>query len=331
MMLQELESTLGPRKTTIILVCLKTPQASSSIRFLSGVYYDIYLICNFCLLLQYVADLIDRIQSTPSYTYESLSIIIVNKDIPVLLQALRLLQSKQLPEFSAYTKKNFVLMYKTSLINASGSKDLEFEVNIPPGLVDAPLGYETHILQACEGYSSLEHLSEPHVWTQQILRFLALKHGALFGAFSGLQETLGKASLLFDLVDNIKSESRTHLSGHLLFKMEGTPVVGNLLMHQFILPGEDTWSKLILTAKSIPQVKKLDKIYTTELQFQELSDIYDASYGPVSTMQECLPGNDHLLQYMGVEVAEGVLEPAPLLTFKDLLDSMEITDTEVNN
>ncbi|KAM9929930.1 hypothetical protein OXX59_000876 [Metschnikowia pulcherrima] len=259
------------REYTVIIICSAQTAYDTSIRYVSEGSHDIYVISRVYSFFTYLEKLVEQMTNVPKAR-----LILVNHNMNVLVDVLRLITRKSPTELTKLQRDKYIMSYKENMLKSSGTaSDLgsDFHVTLPSGHADVTSGFDLAIIQDCAEIDDINHISEKNVFTQQALRFMALKHGARFAAVSGFQDLIQNAVTMISLTNRLFQNS--HGTTLVVYKAEGIPFTEIASIHQYIPVGWDSWSKVILVAKSIPQFSKYKKLLTMDVHLEELNDAYD--------------------------------------------------------
>ncbi|PVH16441.1 uncharacterized protein CXQ87_004732 [Candidozyma duobushaemuli] len=252
----------------LVLVIHCTSQPGEAIRYNYTDDTDFYIIYNFDLLSRYIRKLLGD--------YKNTIVVLIYKQLPALLEASKLLYECSEAERAKQRLEDYKMHYKRHLAQATANRtngvvNTDFEVRLPQGQADRIFGFETiYVFDATEVQ---DHLSEANTGVQQLLRYLALKHGAYYGALSGKLEEFEDPSTCQLLVSSLKGglkEGEQHI-----FSPNGEQVSDNIDLHQQLALGWDSWTKVQMIARSIAKREGWDLI-DEEVKMDEFEDLYEA-------------------------------------------------------
>lgn len=295
---------------SLVLILHCTLQPGKAIKYSFAGNTDYYIIYNFDLLLGYVGKLLGR--------YEHISVVLIYKQLAATLDAVKLLYNSSDSEKATEALGRYKQQYKKELALATantknGALNTDFEVKLPQGHADRAIGYELFVVFDVSHVE--DHLLEENTGIQQLLRYIALKHGAYYGALSGKLEELENPDtcqiLLLSLRGDLK-EAERHI-----FASKGENVTDNIELHQRLALGWDLWNKIQIIAKLI--VRREDwSLLDLEVKMEELDDIYE----------EFLKGDEEAFlsrakALVGIEEDPEVVPLPPPLTYKDFVKKMQ--------
>lgn len=233
-------------EVTLFIGSLQNQILSTSIRYLPSNSHDVYIIGRLPLFLTYIQSLLE------AHASDTVTVILIYDEINLLLEVLSLLRKTSSEKKLAAHKDRYLTHYKNELARVSGNSAItKTEVKVPQGHGDVPLGYNLSIVQLCDDLDQLDHLSESNVALQQLLRFIAMMHGGTYAAISGL-EKIAKDGLALALLANDVVNNSVDPDMH-IYDVGGSSWGHGISIHQLTPPGWDSWSKIELTAKSIPR------------------------------------------------------------------------------
>lgn len=169
------------------------------------------------------------------------------EDINVLVEVIRVLyDARSLANVDLQTQK-YTSNYRNEMARVSGTPHAT--TTPPQGHNDVALGIQLTIMQPCDSLVGLDHLLERNVALQQVLRFVAMIHGATYAAVSGFLNIVHDGPKLVlltrDLVANaIDPEMQ-------IYDVAGSNWDQHVVIHQLTPPAWDSWTKIELAAKSI--------------------------------------------------------------------------------
>ncbi|KAF3991304.1 hypothetical protein FT663_02805 [Candidozyma haemuli var. vulneris] len=277
---------------------------------------DVYVVYNFSLLHQHVGKLLK------DYQNGEISVVLLYKQLPALLEATKLLYQESNEEKKQKVYNDYKSSYKRQLAivtgntGAGGALNTDFDVKLPQGHSDKTLGFETFFIFDTTGFEPSDHLSESNTGKQQLLRFLALKHGGYYGAISGKLEELEDPEtcqlFLLSLKGGLSKEEEQHI-----FTAKGDPITDNINSHQRIALGWDSWSKIQMVARSISRRDDWG-LLDEEVKLAELDDLYEAFLRK--------EGQDFLgkaKEIVGFKEPPEKASPPPMLTYNDVIKKLE--------
>lgn len=301
------------KRLLLILNCTSKPGRSICYKFNKDT--EVYIIYNFDLLQEYVKDLLKSKQSDHEIT-----ILLIYQQIHALLDATKLLYLLTSDEKRKKYLDRFKQLYKLQLAmltgNTSQKPNTNFEIRLPQGIADMTFGFETLFAYDVSGFRSLDHLKVEKTGVQQLLRYLALKHGACYGAFSGPLTELENIESCQILISSLKGELIKGNDQH-IFSNEGDSITEELSLHQSIPLGWDLWSKIQLVAKLIARSSDWH-LLDEEVKVEDLNDLYE----------EYVKGEDNQFQkkaelIVGYKEKPKMPEPEPRLTYQDMVARVE--------
>lgn len=295
---------------TLVLILHCTLQPGKAIKYSFAGNTDYYIIYNFDLLLGYVRKLLGR--------YQNISVVLIYKQLAATLDAVKLLYHSSDSEKATEALDTYKQQYKRQLALATantknGVLNTDFEVKLPQGHADRAIGYELFVLFDVSHIE--DHLLEENTGIQQLLRYIALKHGAYYGAVSGKLEELENPDtcqiLLLSLKGDLKEEERH------IFASKGENVTDNIELHQRLALGWDLWNKIQIVAKLIAR-REGWSLLDLEVKMEEVDDFYEEY---LKGEEEAFLGRTNAL--VGIE-EESEEAPLPLpLTYKDFVEKMQ--------
>ncbi|GEQ69477.1 hypothetical protein JCM33374_g3149 [Metschnikowia sp. JCM 33374] len=282
----------GSSEYIVIIICSEKTVHGTSVKYASDAGHEVYVVSRVPSFVPYLEKLLEKMTRVPS---PSVRVVLVNENVPILVDVLRLILHKSAPELILKRRHDYLQKYKDNLLRISGSaldNGPAFDVTLPVGHGDLPQAFDLAIVQDTDDIDEVSYLSEENVFTQQALRFIALKHALRFGAVSGLSALIGDTGAMVSLTTRLFRDSPGVES--IIFKPEGMPVTGDVYLHQYIPVGWDSWNKILLVAKAIPRNGEMAKLLHSEVQIGEFNDIYHACFenndasidsGPQTTAQ----------------------------------------------
>lgn len=299
-----------PRQTILVLSALKNLTYSTSIKYISDPTTDIYICSRIPLFRQYVADLLRKGPGR-------VTVLLIHEQIDVLVELLATL-SVESSEFQVeQTTQSYTNEYK-KVLNGFHEAAPNFHYTLPPGQADLPLGFEVFILRDTSEVAELHYLSEESVALQQILRFVALKHGAVYAAFSGISSVVNSCSGIRALISSL-SEELSSENLH-IYDSHGVNVTGDLFLHQLIPLGWDSWSKIEVLAKTIPRSSSRPLI--SEREIADLNDLYDKYFAGFADSAK-LALHDYLRGILEEPKKTEIGTEKRLLTYQDMVQSIQ--------
>lgn len=303
-----------------VLGCLYKANVSTTVRFFSTATHDIYIISRLSLFREYFED---RLRQALEKKQE-MSVIIVNDSPQILFEVMVSLNRETAPNELPKLREAYAADYKKQLLRAAGSTDLgisNFDVKLPPGHCELPLRFRTCIVLDCDGYNELRHLEEKSVSTQQVLRYIALKHGATFAAVSGLLSAVDDAASILTLASSLFSSA---MDPELqVYDFKGSSICKDVILHQHVSSAWDTWSKIVLLAKALPELHETDAL-ASESKIQELDDLYtDAVVNSDGSdaLDALLRLETSLETLLGVKKVDEHIETPP--SYQQMLESLK--------
>lgn len=224
---------------TLVIACLHNHILPATVKYFST--HQVYVIGRAPLFLSYIKTILD------SHANDSISAVLIYDDLTVVLDVLDVLHKASSPANVEVHKQKYLSNYKSEMARVSGARHPA--ATPPQGHDDVALGLQLCILQPCDFLQGLDHLLERNVAIQQILRFMALIHGATYAAVSGLLKVANDgpklALLARDLVTN-DIDGEMHV-----YDVTGSTRNEEVVIHQLTPPAWDSWTKIEVAAKSI--------------------------------------------------------------------------------
>lgn len=245
------------RETVLFVSCSHTLTYSQTIKYVSDSTRDYYFISRVPAFRQYIGDLAGRSSRTV--------VVLLYNDISLLVEVLSVLSQGSTGAKIKISRDSYA---DTTKIEVSEASDVpsHYKSELHSGQADLPLGFDVVLLLDSTEVGN-DHLSESNVVLQQILRFVALKHGASFGAISGLQEVFSNPFLINGVLAALLELNLR------IYDPEGVHTLEDIRCHQLVPLGWDSWNKIELLGKSIPRTS--DRILLDKKLLLELSKTYD--------------------------------------------------------
>lgn len=284
--LDQLPGLAPTREYIVIIICLAKSAYGTSIKYALDSGHEVYVISRVPSFAFYLEKLMVQMVKLPKVRF-----FLVNNDMNILVDVLRLILRKSVPDLILQRREEYLAKYRANLLKISGHSapsGPEFHVTLPPGHADLPQAFDLVIIQNSDEIDESNYLEEKHVFTQQALRFIALKHGVRFASVSGIESLIHDTHTMIAFTNRLFQE----LIGadSVIYKPEGLPVAGLVYLHQFIPIGWDAWNKIMLVAKSVPRHAEMLSLITTEVQMDEFNDTYDDSFADLKLRQ--VPNGD---------------------------------------
>lgn len=249
------------------------------------------------------------LQSCPNAT-----IVLVNKDLSVTFDTLKFLRETSTALMKSKLFDLYIDQYKRFSPSISHAP-LNYKPNIPQGHGDTQLGYECYLSMDCSEESESSIISAKCVALQQILRLAALKHGAAFASISGLLCLIEDPSQVLHLLSSIGKDSLQPV-----LDLDGSSA-GSFYVHQRIPLGWDSYSKILLVAKSLPHLP-VDFCLREDVQIEEINDLY-ANWLETSETEEKFFTKLRGLNLMEPKTLTTPLEKPEIITFVDIIKSIK--------
>lgn len=256
---------LGRQKRLIlVLICLTTPYYNLSVQYSSTATDDIYVFALVKLFSQHILLLLEK-KSEPCPT-----VIAVNVDLESTIQALSLLSKFRSSSELEESKSRYISQYKNNILGSDGNAvsatvTENTKANLPEGHPDLSLGFNLLMVNDCSCETESTILSARSVALQQFLRLMALKHGSAFSSVSGLRNLLKDPSRISSLICTESAQPVLDFTG----------AAETFRILQQIPPGWDSFSKILLVARSAPHLPANTSL-REEVEINELSDVYNA-------------------------------------------------------
>lgn len=299
---------LPQKQLLIVAICLKTSYESISIRYLTTDSHDIYIFARISLFQPYIMLLL---QSCPTAR-----IILINIDLHVTLDTLKFLSQASTDIMKERTKDRFIEQYRRFLLNLSNAPaPVDYTPRIPQGYGDKQLGYECYLIMDCSSETESSIISAKSVALQQALRYTALKHGIAFASISGLQHLLEAPDQIVDLPSGMLEEPPQPV-----LDLEDS-ASDAFKVHQRIPLGWDTYSKIMLVAKSLPHLPA-GSCLREDVQIEEYDDLYTEWFDAIG------PGENFYAQLRKLNQVEPKIDTIPISkpamkTFTDIIQSIK--------
>lgn len=253
----------------LVLICLNHIYDSTSIRYMSTETHDIHVFSHISLFLPYV-QLLLKARNLDS----TVTVVLIHKDLTVTLENLKLLSSIGPSENPEVT----ITRSSTDHTSSGGSKSPIGDNNTPSKtpimkeIGDGRLDFALFLINDCSSETKTSILSPKSVLLQQLLRFFAIKHEAAFASVSGLESVLRDPESLVEFLSGIFEGSEQPVLDFASLMDSTEP--GTLAVHQQIPPSWDSYSKILLVAKSLPHLP-LGSCLREDGQLDELNDLYN--------------------------------------------------------
>lgn len=275
----------------IVIVCLKEPV----LRYLHSGKEEIHVI-SASWARQYI----------PTLARQDATVVVIHKDLHLTVDTLAALYHER----SHSDSSEYLDHYKRAI--APDSDISKVHVSLPRGHCDLPMKGPVYLVVDGDGFDPLD---ERNVATQQILRFAALKHGARFSAASGLLRVLRSPASILSLLDTLQDPKQSRYIYDSPDESED-----QLVIHQNLPLGWDSWNRIRLLATSIPasDLPLLDG----DTAFSDLDDIYNRG---VKNRDQFSALSEHVDSILGV-----VKEEPPsthYVTYKELASVLKSEST----
>lgn len=304
--------------TNLVLIVHCTSTLAKTIKYNFSDDLDLYVIYNLVVLNDYISKLLT------GHKDGEIKVVLVYYDLPDYLDAIRLLLKNSSDEQVKKHHNIYVELYKQQLTLLAGSTlprgsaSTKYNVTLPQGQSDKTIGFRTFMVFNVSHLQPLDYILEGNCGIQQLLRFLALKHGAYFAAISGQLEEVEDPEKALLMLSTLQGELKKSNDEELqIFKSEGSPITDMLQLHQCLMLGWDLWSRIQLVAKLIPRTDE-SPLLENDVETEELNDLYD----------EFLESSDERFvekakQLVGYEEEPQKPEPPKPLSYKEIVAKIE--------
>lgn len=235
--------TPATKQVTLVIGCLEHT-IFTPIKYQSFNSSEIYICGRAMLLLSYIKSILQK------HAEDHVTVLLIHGDTASLIETLSVLRTVCESLNLDHARERYMAHYENQMAIVSGANYTKTPLlKLPKGHNDIPVAFQLAIVQQCDDFERLEHLSERNVSIQQILRFLALIHGGTYAAVSGISSISKDSQKLSyfasDLVNNSIDPEM------LIYSVKGAKWGAGVEIHQSTPPGWDSWSKIELSAKTI--------------------------------------------------------------------------------
>lgn len=292
---------------TLIVACLRQTVFSTPIKFAYSANHEVYFVSRVPDFRQYLQSVMQKPHGAQT------RVILINEDLGILIQMLHMIYRSGTESQRIDRKNAYLASYKQNIASVSdAARSAAFTVSLPQGHADFCVPFETLVLQNCDSVSEANCFSRNTIFTQQALRYLALKHGATFGAVSGVASVLDYTPALESLISHVflpPQDAKSHT-----FSPAGSLITNDAYSHQLLRQGWDSWSRILLVAKSAPVSSTTGLLLTSDGMIGELNDLYTDYIEAIHPQAE-----EKLLQYVGVVNPEKSAEMPAAMTYQDFM------------
>lgn len=297
------------KQVTLVIGCLEHT-VFTPIQYQSFNSSEIYIFGRAALLLSYIESILRK------HAADHVTVLLIHGDTASLIDTLSVLRTVSESLNLDHARESYMAHYEKQMAIVSGSNYTKKTLlKLPKGHNDVPLAFRLAIVQQCDDFERLDHLSERNVSIQQILRFLALTHGGIYAAVSGLtsiaRDSQKLSSFASDLVNNSIDPEM------LIYSVNGAKWAAGVEIHQSTPPGWDSWSKIELSAKTITRDSGREMLDSEE----SLNVLYNAytNYCAHNGAEEKNQLWGILRKYVEFAEKKAETEKTALLGYKDTL------------
>lgn len=265
-MLNKVDGKISVR--TVIILCLEETKCSTVVRYLFEGLSETYIFSR-------IPDFATSIEALIQQERKSNRFILVNYDPVLTLQILRLIYKYTDEESRQRAQESFI----SSLAQQLGPEVSETLLQNASSLIKPSKGqaeFSIASLAILQDYTDATEnwaFEEGGVFNQQLLRYLALKHGGVYAAVSGLGSVLNDFSAC-DLLAN-KLWADEPVTSSVIFNSQGTRVSQDLILHQYVPMGWDAWSKIMLSASSLVHDVQRNTSLDSQAKLDQLDGLYN--------------------------------------------------------
>lgn len=234
------------KQLTIVLFCMKNAYKYLSVRYKSTESNDIYCFGRPSLFLPYIRLLSEK------HRPETTTIVIVNGKLEITLDIL-----KGISEIIVSDQSHHEMTVPGLSSSATTAQNYQISRPKPYGLI---------IINDCSFETNQSVLSPKSICLQQVLRLIALNHGAAFASMSNILK-LNEGIEFLETLNTIACG----LPQPVLDFVKGTPKSPQI--HQQIPTDWDSYSKILLIAKAAPHIEPKSCLHE-ESDLKKLRSLY---------------------------------------------------------
>ncbi|KAK6456792.1 uncharacterized protein RJT20DRAFT_34425 [Scheffersomyces xylosifermentans] len=260
---------LIPPKAEKNLVLVLSSGSRSAIDYSSSSKSEIYTITNSGAFLAYIKGLLKQ-------RYTEVYVIVLFSHFKELVPLIRILRSVNVEGAENY-KQDF--QKKPTAQNTSNSKPTDPDGHSADEECDLPVPFQLFFILDSKILAS-DPISTKSIALQQYLRFISVKHGASLVVAENTQ----------DIIENPEDLIGLEMAAQPILELDNAAATNGILVNQYIPRAWDSWSKIILIAKSVGFLSPGSMLATTQ-DIQDFKILYN-SYFEQDT-SDSIPTDSH--------------------------------------
>lgn len=228
--------------------------------------HEIYVICNFVVYSRFIESVIAKDLT------RNVTVITAYTSYQDLFRLTKILHGIGSNERKQTYRNQWIERHHQFMSPQDYNSNAAFKPDLGPGQADRPLAMGVLFLIDDETMGK-DHLSSTSISTQQILRFIALKHSASFAIISGLKSLISDE---MGIITFLKKTTGVGTEPVSIYEDEGLKVTEIVHIKTLMPMGWDTWLRIELLAKAgFHTSTQAAKLLTCEQEFTELNLHYD--------------------------------------------------------
>lgn len=264
--LREPRADKQARNIIFLLVGNSTTLNGTSANYYTTNDHEIYVIYNFVVYTKFIESVIAKDNN------KNVTVIAVYTNLQDLFRLTKILHRIGSDELKQTHQSQWIKRHHQFMSPQDYDSNATFNPELGPGHADKPLAMEV-IFLFDDKTMGKDHLSPTSISTQQILRFIALKHSASFVIISGLKSLASDEMAIIALLQKTTGAGIEPMS---IYEDEGLKVTEIVHIKTLIPMGWDTWTRIELLAKAgFHTSTQAAKLLACEQDFTDLNQHYD--------------------------------------------------------